>query len=344
MAAKKTKNKDLPLDEGHEVDPDKMHDQNVKGVAMKPSNRSEAMAMAVNLIASLKDDQALNCFADMVKQAQYEADEIANDLAAKNAASIAMKASDAAAKKLAEAAQEAIKTLFNGDEKLTEEFQQKAAAIFETQMAARVALAKEDLKEELEKEYDAKFEAMTLELVEKVDEVLAFATKQWMEDNKVAIESTLRTEATQEFIEALKNLFADHYIEIPDERIDVVEALVGKVDEITEQLNQVTNEKIELLKEKALAEKGKLVDDACKGLSVENADKLRSLCEDFEPNDQLEAKIKLVKEAHFKTKAPVKSNILTETFVPPKSEKKTSADPMIAAAVETLRTFKRQTT
>jgi hypothetical protein len=309
---------------------------------MKPSNRAEAMALAVNLIDALQDDNAINNFADMVRQAQYQADEVSANLAAQNAASVKMKASEAAAKRMAEAAQDAIKTLFDGDESLTEEFKNKASAIFETQLAARVALAKEDLREQIEKEQEEKFEARYTELVEKVDEILTFTAQQWREDNKVAIESTLRTEATQEFIESLKNLFVEHYIEIPDERVDVVEALVTQVEEIKEELNKVTNEKIDLLKERAVTRKEKSIAEASKGLSTEDATKLHTLCEDFDPSDEnLNDKIKVVKEAHFKTKAPARTNILTETFTPSTPEKDKVMSPAMAAAVHTLKSLKK---
>lgn len=336
MAAKQNKDsKAKTLKEGQ-------HEQNVASVAMKPSNRAEAMALAVNLIDAMQDDNAINNFADMVRQAQYDADEVAANLAAQNAASVKMKASEAASKRMAEAAQDAIKALFDGDDSLTEEFKSKASAIFETQLAARVALAKQDLREQLEKEQEEKFEAKYKELVEKVDEIMAFTAKQWREDNKVAIESTLRTEATQEFIGALKNLFVEHYIEIPDEKVDVVEALVAQVEEIKEELNKVTNEKIDLLKEKAVIRKEKAIIEASKGLSTEDASKLQTLCEDFEPSDEnLDDKIKVVKEAHFKKKAAVKSNVLTETFIPNPEKDKRVLNPAMAAAVETLKSLKK---
>ena len=205
---------------------------------------------------------------------------------------------------------EHVEALFQGEE-LSEEFKEKAKTIFE-------AAVKQKLEEkiaELEAVYEAKLEESTAQIQESlssdVDDYLNYVVEQWVVDNEVAIEAGLRSELTEDFISGLKSLFEEHYIDIPEDKVSVVEELGAKVDELESKLNEEIEKNVEMSKIITEAKRVEVMHDACDGLTATQAEKLKSLSEgvEFTGIEEYSAKIKTLRENYFPTTAikPTKS-------------------------------------
>ena len=151
--------------------------------------------------------------------------------------------------------------------------------------------------------------------MESVDKYLSYAVQNWIEENRLAIENSLRTEIAEEFIDNLKNLFAEHYIDVPEEKIDVVEDLAARVEELEQMVNEKTDEVIELQQAINEARAQSIVDEMTEGLAVTQAEKLKTLCEglSYDNDDSFVRKVQVIKENYFSAdKKPVA--MLTESF------------------------------
>lgn len=228
-----------------------------------------------------------------------------------NKASINMKASDASGEtvdSLEKFAKEdiTIEVAFEGEE-LSEEFKEKASTIFEAAVAAKVHL----MTEELEAQYETKLQEQVAEFTEKlseqIDNYLNYVVEQWMQENELAIESSLRTEITEEFIEGMRKLFAENYIEIPEEKLDVLEQLASRVEELEEKLNETINDNIELSTEIKEQTKAKIISQVAEDLTITQKEKFSTLAEgvDYLDAETYEKKLQIVKENYFKTKSVV---------------------------------------
>ena len=226
------------------------------------------------------------------------------DMSAKNKASISMKSSSASS-----SMKEEVDELF-GEAELTEEFKEKAATIFEAAVNARAL--------EIKEQYEQMLEEQVLEVIEeittKVDDYMNYVVQEWMAENEVAIESTLRNEISEEFIEGLKNLFAEHYIDIPEDKVDVVEELSSKVEELESKLNETLESNIELNKVLTDFVKDKVFTDVSEGLADTQVDKLKALVEgvDFDDVESYTRKLEIVKDNYFSTKKSVPSMLEEE--------------------------------
>ena len=145
----------------------------------------------------------------------------------------------------------------------------------------------------------------TNELTEKVDGYLSYAVEEWMKTNELAIDSGIRNEVAEGFINGLKDLFTQHYIDIPEEKVDVVEALAVQVDELEQGLNETIEQNIDLQKEVNEGRKIEVLIQACDGLADTQIEKLRGLAEgvEFEDIDQYHDALSTLKESYF-PKAP----------------------------------------
>lgn len=229
-----------------------------------------------------------------------------NVSAAANKATLNMKSSDASSANVdAKLKQEefTIDVAFDGED-LSEEFKEKATTIFEAAVNAKVT----SIKEELEAEFDQKLEEaasqFTTKLSEQVDEYLTYVAEQWMEANELAIEASLRTEITEEFIEGMKNLFAENYIEIPEEKFNVIEELTAKVEELESKLNESIDSNIQLNNAVKSYAKESILAQVAEGLTVTQKEKFLTLAEgvDYTDDESYEKKLETVKESYFKTK------------------------------------------
>ena len=235
---------------------------------------------------------------------------------------------------------EDIDSLFSDDETISEEFKTKASTIFEARVLDRVA----QIEEEMEVEYAALFEeavqSIKDELTEKVDDYLSYVVEQWMEENQIAIQSGLRSEITEEFIVGLRNLFAEHYIDVPEDKVDLVDELAGKVEQLEDQLDEEIKTNIEYRKAILEAVKRETVYEVCKGLTETQVEKMKSLAEsvDFSTEEELVEKLETIRENYFPSNIKkADATQLHEQVTDDADQKKpASFDPIINAVVQSI--------
>jgi hypothetical protein len=234
---------------------------------------------------------------------------------------------------------EDIDALMQGED-LSEEFVQKATTIFEAAVMSRV----QEIVEEMETEYEEQFDSALTELREdfatKIDDYLNYMVQEWMEENQLAIESGLRSEIVEDFIVGLRNLFAEHYIDIPEEKVDAVEELAGKVEELEEELNEQIQRSVELSKTINEYKKIQAVQAVCEGLTQTQVEKLKSLAEsvEFTSEEDFTEKLNTLKEAYAPStvKAGEKSALEEGVEVPEDKPTKMSSDPLVDAVAKTI--------
>jgi hypothetical protein len=184
---------------------------------------------------------------------------------------------------------------------LSDDFKAKTAVIFES--ALKTKLAEEVAR--IETAYEEKLEAELItqreEFVEKVDSYLNYVVEQWMEENKIAIHQGLRTEIAENFMNSLQSLFVESYIDVPESKIDLVDDLADQVEELEEQLYKTTKDAIKLSEEVEGLKRSAIIAEASSDLAVTQAEKLNSLVEalDFEDEDTFAQKVATVKESYF---------------------------------------------
>jgi hypothetical protein len=201
---------------------------------------------------------------------------------------------------------EDVSEIFGGEE-LTEEFKEKATTLFEAAVHARVVAEVARLEEEYENTLEEQIATVTTELSEKLDSYLDYVVENWMNENEVAIETSLRNELVDDFIESLKNVFAEHYIDVPAEKLDVLDALAEKVEELESKLDKTITENSELKKIAVATELEKTFDEIAEGLVMSQVENFRTLSESVEFDGDITAykkKLNTIKEAHFKEKTP----------------------------------------
>jgi hypothetical protein len=227
--------------------------------------------------------------------------------AAANKASVGMKEE-------AEIKEFTIEVAFEGEE-LSEEFKEKATTIFEAAVSAKVEAATSQLEEQFEAKLEEQVAEVTAKLSEQIDNYLNYVVEKWMEENELAIESSLRTEITEEFIEGMRNLFAENYIEIPEEKLDVLEDLANRVEELSTKLDESINNNIELSKTVKDYAKTSIFAKVAEGLTVTQKEKFSTLAEgvEFADEDSYAKKLQIVKENYFKDNIVISS--ITESEV-----------------------------
>jgi|TARA_Y100000004_G_scaffold41819_1_gene45632 hypothetical protein len=193
-----------------------------------------------------------------------------------------------------------------GSEELSEDFRKKAKTIFEAALASKVSA----IKEELEEHYAAKFEEELAEakkaLEEKVDATLQYAVEEWSEENALAIESGIKSEVAESFMEGLKGLFEEHYVTIPEDKYDAFDIMVEKLDEMEGKLNEQIDKNITLNTRLGDLVAESIVNDVARGLTETQKDKLSGLAEgvEFDSEESYRGKIESLKESYFRSEVP----------------------------------------
>ncbi len=196
---------------------------------------------------------------------------------------------------------EDIDSLFSDDSTISEEFKTKAATIFEARVLDRVT----QIEEEIETKYASMLEEAVAEiksdLTTKVDDYLNYVVEQWLADNEIAVESGLRAELTEEFIAGLRNLFAEHYIDVPTEKVDLVDELATKVEELEGKLNEEIERGVGFAKALVESRKNEITREVCEGLTTTQVEKIKSLAEsvEFSTEDEYKNKIETIRENYF---------------------------------------------
>jgi hypothetical protein len=195
-----------------------------------------------------------------------------------------------------------VEALVQGEE-LSEEFNTKAATIFETAIKSKVRSELEKIQEENDKQMKELAETSMTSMVEKVDEYLNYVVEQWMSENELAIERGLKGEIAEDFISGLKGLFEDHYIDVPDEKYDILEANLSKIEELEDKLNKQMEENVQLKKAKGELVKESLIANIADGMTDTETEKFQSLVDDveFSDEDSYTEKLQTIKESYFGT-------------------------------------------
>ena len=241
--------------------------------------------------------------------------------------------------KMKEKMKEDMDALFTG-ENLSEEFVSKATTIFEAAVIARAEEVIAEAEAELMDQFEAAIEEVKEDLAAKVDDYLNYMVEEWVKDNEIAIEKGLRAEIVEDFITGLKGLFEEHYIDIPADKVDVVEELTSKVEELEEAYNEQIKSAIEMKKELNEHKKFEAIYAACEGLTQTQVEKLKSLAEgvEFNTDEEFATKLSTLKESYFKSDVKVAdSSALDEVLVEEeKKEKVISDDPSINIYAKTI--------
>lgn len=244
-----------------------------------------------------------------------------------------------------------LKVLAEADQELTEDFKAKASILFEAAVANKVNTIKEELESQYSEDLQDEVTYVRESLVEKIDDYLSFVVESWIEENQEFVDNKLRTEITENFMSALQNVFTEHYIEVPDSKVDLVDELSEQVTEVKESLAIAETEKAELASQVQLLQREKIISEASVDLASTQASKLSSLVEEteFVDAESFAAKVATIKEGFFKesveteeviTEAVNSATTKTETIVEGEisAEEKLPAD--MARYVKTLSRFK----
>merc|ERR1712072_501931 len=196
---------------------------------------------------------------------------------------------------------EHVDALVAGDDSLSEEFKQKAATVFEAAIKSKVKEIAEDIQADYEEKLKEESEKAKGELVEKVDSYLAYVVEEWMKENELALERGIKGEIAEDFISGLKKLFEDHYIDVPDEKYNVLEDQSSKIDELNNKLNESIAKNVELTKENGNFKKDQIVDEASENLTDTQKEKFNKLAEeiDYKNEEDFKTKVATVKESYF---------------------------------------------
>ena len=192
-----------------------------------------------------------------------------------------------------------------GDADLSEEFKQKAATIFEAAINSKVKAEQERLQSEYDTKFEEEISKSKSELTEKVDSYLNYVVEEWMKENKLALERGIKGEIAEDFISGLKKLFEDHYIDVPDEKYDVLEDQASKIDDLEKKLNEEIEKNVEMNKVNGSYKRQEIIDEHSKDLADTAKEKFDSLVEgvEYSSEEDFAQKVKTIKESYFEQKA-----------------------------------------
>jgi len=192
-----------------------------------------------------------------------------------------------------------------GDADLSEEFKQKAATIFEAAINSKVKAEQERLQSEYDTKFEEEISKSKSELTEKVDSYLNYVVEEWMKENKLALERGIKGEIAEDFIGGLKKLFEDHYIDVPDEKYDVLEDQASKIEDLEKKLNEEIEKNVEMNKVNGGYKRQEIIDEHSKDLADTAKEKFDSLVEgvEYSSEEDFAQKVKTIKESYFEQKA-----------------------------------------
>ena len=215
-----------------------------------------------------------------------------------------------------------VNALLEGTE-LSKEFAEKAKTIFEAAIKAKLSEEYDKLVEHFATELEKQVDAAKAELSEEVDGTVNYAIGQWMEQNQVAVDRGIRNEITEDFIAGLKGLFEEHYISIPDDKVDVVEGMADSIREMETKLDEQVKANVKLQSRLNETAKTNILNTVSEGLADTQKDKLAALAEgvEFTTEEEFSKKVKTIKESYFTEKTVTQSEVADETPVEGASDK-----------------------
>ena len=270
-----------------------------------PKNGKEAQEMMLKAMKKMSATEKKNLYAMYMKNAAHddgeEEDEV--DEVKKEAIENRVKEIDVA---------EHVEALVNGEGDLSEEFKRKAATVFEAAVKSKIRTEIERLEDEYEVKLKENVQSATDEMTDKVDTYLNYVTDEWMKENELAVERGLKGEIAEDFISGLKQLFEDHYIDIPDDKYDVLEAQSEKISELESKISETIEKNVSLKDGNAKLVREQVISEVYEGLADTEIEKFKSLTDDVEYTDEesFREKLDTLKESYFpKTSVETTENI-----------------------------------
>jgi len=198
------------------------------------------------------------------------------------------------------AIEEDVNALLSGED-LSEEFKEKAKVIFEASINAKITDIENQLNEEYSKKLTEEVETIKVELTERTDAYLEYVAQEWMEENALAVERGIKTEMTESFMEGMKKLFEEHYVQLPEDKYDVLENMVDKLDEMETKLNEQIERNVALNQKLGESTAQTIFNNVAEGLATSQKEKLKGLAEsvEFESEESYRGKIETLKESYF---------------------------------------------
>ena len=269
-----------------------------------PKNGKEAQEMMLKAMKKMSATEKKDLYAMYMKNAAHDDDEEDEvDEVKKEAIEQRVKEVDVA---------EHVEALVNGEGDLSEEFKRKAATVFEAAVKSKIRTEIVRLENEYEEKLKEDVQSATEEMTDKVDTYLNYVTEEWMKENELAIERGLKGEIAEDFISGLKQLFEDHYIDIPDEKYDVFEAQSEKISELESKLSETIEKNVSLKDNNATLVKEQVISEVSEDLADTEIEKFKSLIDDvdYSDEDSFREKLGTLKESYF-PKTPISES--TET-------------------------------
>jgi len=198
-----------------------------------------------------------------------------------------------------------VKALVSSDADLSEEFKEKAATIFETAVKTRIKEQTKIIEAQYEKKLASETDTVKEAMVEKVDSYLNYVVEEWMKENELAVERGIRTEIAEDFITGLKGLFKEHYIDVPEEKYNVLDDLTGQVKDLEDKLNEQIEKNVNLSKDVSESNREKLIASVSEDLADTEKEKFGSMAEnvEYDSAEKFQEKLETIKESYFpKTK------------------------------------------
>lgn len=227
---------------------------------------------------------------------------------------------------------------------LPKEFTEKVATIYEARVTDKVSSITESIISKYDEEFKNAIVEIKEELSAQVNDILNYVVEQWMQENELAIEKGIRAELTEEFIGGLRELFMEHYIDIPADKVDVVDELAAKVEELEGKLNEEISRGVDLSKKLMESKKQEVIKSVCEGLTQTQTEKVRTLAEgvEFTAEGDYAQRVATIRENYFPAEQPKKldTKVLTEASEPIAEEKKSgSVDPEVSAVAKAISQF-----
>jgi len=324
-------------DEGEEED----DDEEVEEAVEIPKTKAGMMKAIYDSLNTMKKSELQDSFAQIIGATLSEQDdeeEEEGDEEEKPVESKKLSKED-----LEINVKEDIDAIVSGEE-LSEDFKTKAATIFEAAVSTKVISEVNERLQVFEDEYkkelsEAKDEYMT-NMSEKVDGYLNYVVEEWMKDNEIALEKGIRSELVEDFMTGLKNLFQEHYIDIPEEKVDLVDDLFGKVEELEKQLDESINTNVDVKKELAKFKREEVLRNVSEELAETEKEKLTKLADgiDYEDDSQYQEKLEVLKENYFPKTSDTPQTI-TEEVENTETDEETgeTIDPSISRYVNAMK-------
>ena len=290
--AKRVKEEDEDESDEEEVEEDEDEEEEVEVESVQiPKTKAGVIQAAVEMLKKARKEDAQALFAKMSRVDETKDED--EEEKAESKAKVKVESVDF---------DEDLDALVQEEATLSEDFRGKAGAIFEAVLTSKLAKEVERLEGEYVQNLEEEVSEIQTSLVDKVDSYMNYVVESWMQDNEVAVETGLRTEIAEEFMASLQSVFVEHYIEVPEGKVDLVDDLSEQVAELEESLNKSTEDNIQLHQSVQDFQRAEIVREHASGLATTEAEKLSSLVEDidFDDAETFEMKVKVVKESYFK--------------------------------------------